>query len=140
MFNYTGGSSVFINNGTFLKAAGTNTTFLVDNGGMAFNNNGTIDLAKGALTLNAGYTPAATSRLKLSVGGPAATPLSQLRLGGIGALHGTLAVSLANGFSPTNGSTFALVTYGSVTSHFAASNCRQRHWARAGNSITAPPH
>src|SRR6185295_5310110 len=51
VFNYTGGAVSFINNGTFLKAGGTNTHFRPDNGGMDFNNNGIINVHSGVLTL-----------------------------------------------------------------------------------------
>jgi protein involved in ribonucleotide reduction len=123
-FNLGNGSSpqpVLVNNGTFLKAAGSNTTFTATYGGMAFNNNGTVDLRSGILALGGGYTPSPTSQLRLALGGLAAgTQFSQLNLGGAAALAGTLSVSLANGYSPTNGSSFAIVNYGSLTSPFSA--------------------
>ena len=120
VFNHTGGSAVFINNGTFLKSGGTNTTFLPDNGGMAFNNNGTVDLRSGVLALGAGYTPSPTSQLKLAIGGLAAgTQFSQLNLSGAAALAGTLSVSLSNGFTPTNGQTFTVVSGSSLTGSFS---------------------
>jgi hypothetical protein len=105
------------NLGTVLKSAGGGTN-LCD---FAFNNNGTVDLRSGVLALGGGYTPSLTSQLKLAIGGLApGTQFSQLNLGGAAALAGTLSVALANGFSPTNGSSFAIVNYGSLTSQFSA--------------------
>ena len=115
------GTNVFFNNGTFIKAAGTNTSFLPDNGGVTFNNNGAVDLRSGVLVLSGGYTFSPASKLKLAIGGPGAgTQFSQLNLSGAAALAGTLSVSLVNGFSPTNGSSFAAVNYGSPGSQFNA--------------------
>jgi hypothetical protein len=80
-----------------------------------------VDLRSGVLALSGGYIPSSTSQLKLAIGGLApGTQFSQLNLGGAAALAGTLSASLANGFSPTNGSSFAIVNYGSLTSQFSA--------------------
>jgi hypothetical protein len=112
-----GGVPSVYNLGTVLKSAGGGTNLC----NFAFNNNGTVDLRSGVLALNGGYTPSPTSQLKLAIGGPApGTQFSQLNLGGAAALAGTLSVSLANGFSPTNNSSFAIVNYGSLTSQFSA--------------------
>jgi hypothetical protein len=117
---YYGGYGVvpsIYNLGTVLKSAGGGTN-LCD---FAFNNNGTMDLRSGVLALSGGYIPSSTSQLKLAIGGLApGTQFSQLNLGGAAALAGTLSVALANGFSPTNGSSFAIVDYGSLTSQFSA--------------------
>jgi hypothetical protein len=121
VFNYTGGTPVFLNTGTFLKTGGANTVFLPDNGGVAFNNSGTVDLRCGVLTLGGGYTPSPASQLKLAIGGLAAgAQFSQLNLGGTAALAGTLSLTLTNSFMPTNGNSFAVVNYGSLVSQFSA--------------------
>ncbi len=65
VFNFTGGLCSFVNNGVFLKTAGTNTSFLPDNNGMFFNNNGTISVLNGILSLNASGVLAATASLTL---------------------------------------------------------------------------
>ena len=118
-----GYSGVFINNGTFLKAGGTNTTFTWNGtyGGVGFNNNGTVDVRSGVLTLGGGYTPSPTSQLKLALGGLApGTQFNQLNIGGAAALAGTLGISLANNFTPTNGQSFAIVNYSSRTGQFTS--------------------
>jgi hypothetical protein len=105
------------NLGTVLKSAGGGTN-LCD---FAFNNNGTVDLRSGVLALSGGYIPSSTSQLKLAIGGLApGTQFSQLNLGGAAALAGTLSVTLTNGFSPTNGQSFAIVTYASESGQFAS--------------------
>jgi len=76
VYNYTGGGpAVFVNTGTFIKAGGTNTTFLVDNAGMNFDNSGTVSVRSGVLTLGSGgsgtngtYDVAADSRIDWSSG------------------------------------------------------------------------
>src|ERR1019366_332146 len=54
VLNYTGGSPQFTNNGTLIKTAGTNTLFLPNSGGMAFNNNGVLNAQSGIFSLGGG--------------------------------------------------------------------------------------
>jgi hypothetical protein len=116
-FGNAGGVPSIYNLGTVLKSAGAGTN-LCD---FAFNNNGTVDLRSGVLALSGGYTPSSTSQLKLAIGGLApGTQFSQLNLGGAAALAGTLSVTLTNGFSPTNGQSFAIVTYASESGQFVS--------------------
>ena len=114
---YTGGSPfpVFINNGTFRKNTTTGTTiFHSDNGGVAFNNNGTVDLQTGSVAINGGYTLSGSPQLKLVLGGlNPGNQFSQETFAGSATLGGLLSVTLTSGFSPTNGQSFAIVTYGS---------------------------
>ncbi len=104
--------------GTLRKTLATGTTTI---GNFNFTNNGTVDLSSGVLALAGGYAPSPASQLRVALGGQVAgTQFSQLNLGGAAALAGTLNVSLANGFSPTNGSSFAIMNYGSLTTQFSA--------------------
>ena len=48
------------------------------------------------------------------------TQFSQETFAGPAALGGTLSVTLANGFTPTNGQSFAIVTYASESGQFAS--------------------
>ncbi len=112
------GTNMFVNNGTFTKAGGANTSFLADNNGVPFSNNGTVDLRSGVLVLAGGYTFSPTSKLKLVVEAPGKG--TQLTVSGAAALAGTLIVSMASGFSPTNGTSFILVNYDSTGSQFSA--------------------
>ena len=116
MPNGSGTRPSFYNFGTVLKSAGSGTN-LCD---FHFSNSGTVDLRNGVLALGGGYTPSSTSQLKLVISGPApGTQFSQLNLLGSATLGGTLSVAFVNGFSPTNGNSFALVNYGSLVSKFA---------------------
>ena len=54
VFNYTGGQSDFVNNGILLKTAGTNTSFLLENSSMAFNNNGVLSVQSGVFSASGG--------------------------------------------------------------------------------------
>jgi hypothetical protein len=113
---------VFVNNGTFRKNATTGATVFTSNyGGVAFNNNGTVDLQTGSLAINGGYLLSGSPRLNLALGGVnPGTQFSQETFGGSATLGGILSVTLANGFMPTNGQSFAVVTYGAESGQFAS--------------------
>jgi hypothetical protein len=116
------GQPAFINNGTFRKTTATGTTsFPSDNGGVSFNNGAIVDLQTGSLAINGGYTLSGVPRLNLVLGGlDPGTQFSQETFVGPATLGGVLSVTLANGFVPTNGQSFAIVTYGSETGQFAS--------------------
>src|ERR1019366_8147642 len=110
-----GGIVAFNNNGT--------TLFQQELGGgiVAFNNNGTVDLQTGRLAINGGYVLSGSPQLKLVLGGlNPGTQFSQETFGGAAALGGILSVTLTNGFTPTNGQSFALATYPSSTGQFSS--------------------
>jgi hypothetical protein len=115
-----GSTSVFENDGTFTVQ--NDATFAGYNGGVAtFVNNGTVDLQTGSLAINGGYVLSDSPQLKLVLGGlNPGTQFSQETFGGAATLGGVLSVTLANGFSPTNGQSFAIVTYGSESGQFAS--------------------
>jgi hypothetical protein len=123
IYNYTGGSPapVFNNAGTFRKTAATGTTtFSSDNGGVTFNNPGIVDLQTGTLLIKAGHSVMPSSQLKISLAGPnAGTNYGAESFIGDAPFDGTLAVSLVNGFIPTNGQTFVIANYPSRTGQFA---------------------
>jgi hypothetical protein len=125
IFYNTDGQSpypVFNNTGTFRKTTTTGTTaFMLDDNGVTFNNSGIVDLQTGSLAINGGYTLSGLPRLNLVLGGPnPGTQYSQETFVGPGTLGGVLSVTLANGFTPTNGQSFAIVTYASETGQFAS--------------------
>jgi hypothetical protein len=93
--------------------------FLPDNGGVAFNNNGTVDLRTGILAIN-NYILGGSPRLNMTLGGinPGAQ-FGQETFAGSATLGGILSVTLTNGFVPTNGQAFVLATYPSSTGQFA---------------------
>jgi hypothetical protein len=113
---------VFVNNGTLRKIGSTGvTTFSYANGGVNLTNNGILDIQSGQLAVQAACFSSASSQLKLTLAGT--TPMSQFGQESFTTppnLAGTLVVALADGFVPTNGHTFTLVTYPSRTGQFAA--------------------
>ena len=112
---------LFVNNGTFRKNTTTGTTMFNPNyGGVAFNNNGTVDLRSGTLGLYSSNSTTPASQLKIAIGGPASgTQFGTELFSGAAAFDGTLLLSLTNSFTPTNGQSFAIANYTSFTGQFA---------------------
>jgi hypothetical protein len=123
-YNNTGNMPlpVFVNNGTFRKNSATGTTtFASASGGVNFNNTGTVDLQTGSVAINGGYTLSGSPQLKLALGGVnPGTQFSQETFAGPATLGGILSVTLANGFTPTNGQSFAIITYSSESGQFGS--------------------
>ena len=76
--------------------------------------------AAGILTVTGNYTDPPSSHLLIHIGGPNAGigGFSQLQVGGTASLEGTLDVSLINGFTPTNGELFMILTSGGLSGSF----------------------
>jgi len=85
----------------------------------------------GALTVSGSYTQGTTGALNIAIGGNAAGQYGQLPVSNGVSLNGTLNLSLINGFVPTIGSNFTLVTGSAVTGQFTAVN---------GTSINSSEH
>ncbi len=87
---------------------------LTNNGTLAFTTDGlTVDVA-GA------YTQASTSKVVVVLNGTTAgTNYDQVAVTGKATLAGALEVNAANGFTPTVGETFNILTYGSESGSFA---------------------
>ncbi|MDB6110937.1 MAG: hypothetical protein JWR69_2687 [Pedosphaera sp.] len=123
-FNYTAGAPapVFNNSGTFRKSGSTGQTgFHPSNGGVNFNNTGVVDLRSGTLVIWAAYATSPSNQLKIPIGGlSAGTEFGSEYFPGVAAFDGTLGISLTNGFTPTNGNSFTLATYGSRTGQFTS--------------------
>jgi hypothetical protein len=80
-------------------------------------------ISAGELNISGAYTQTASGILNIEIGGlTAATEFDRLTVGGRATLAGTLNVSLANGFSPSLGNSFQIMTYGSRTGQFATVN------------------
>jgi len=76
----------------------------------------------GLLAITGNYTQLSTATMSSFIGGTAVgTQYSQLQVGGTATLAGTLTVTLASGFTPVVGSTFTILTAGSVTGKFTNS-------------------
>jgi hypothetical protein len=88
-------------------------------------NSGTIDVGggpgvAGTLTINGSFTQTSTGALNVEVGGTTAgSQFDQLVINGAASLGGTLNVSLLNGFVPTTGNTFPVLTFASRSGSFA---------------------
>jgi len=107
------GNGTFTNAGTFRKRVATGTTTF---NGIAFTNNGTVDMQSGTLNLISRYTQNPTRALNINIGGlTAGTQFSRLTISGsptpAATLNGTLSVNLVNNFIPGIGNTFQVMTF-----------------------------
>jgi hypothetical protein len=76
----------------------------------------------GLLLITGTYTQLSTGTMNSFIGGTTVgTQYSQLQVDGTATLAGTLTVALASGFTPTVGSTFTVLTAGTVTGTFSNS-------------------
>jgi hypothetical protein len=118
-FTIVGTNSLFDNQGTFRKSAGTATTYV----NQFFVNEGLVEIRTGTVTMTGDYTQTAAGTLSVNVGGLAlGTQYTQLRVNGVATLDGTLTVNLVNGLVPPSGSRFAVLPYGALSGDFASLN------------------
>jgi hypothetical protein len=83
---------------------------------------GTIEAA-GSLTIAGDYTQTSTGMLTLKIGGyNPGTDFDQLNVSGTATLDGTVNITLLNGFVPTPGDDFQVLTFGTVTGDFTNYN------------------
>jgi len=90
-------------------------------------NTGTLVLGNGTTTADAtiagNYTQTSTGILDVKLGGTGAGRYDSLNVTGNVSLEGTLNVSLVNGFVPTAGDSFQIITYmGALTGDFTTEN------------------
>jgi uncharacterized protein (TIGR03437 family) len=77
----------------------------------------------GLLTISGNYTQGANSTLNLELGGlTPGTQYDQVAIGGTATLGGTLNVTLINGFVPSHGNVFQVLTFATRTGDFAVKN------------------
>jgi hypothetical protein len=86
-------------------------------------NNAEVDVGQpgspGTLTIMGDYTQTSSGNLVVEIGGANAdTGFDQLNVTGQVALGGSLTVNLINGFQPTSGESFTVMTFGSETGVF----------------------
>jgi hypothetical protein len=88
----------------------------------AFTNSGTLDVLDGnTVTASAGFTQTSAGTLIVHVGGPpAGNDFSKLAVTGTANLAGTLSIILANGFTPSAGDLYTIVTATTVNGTFDA--------------------
>ena len=129
--NYTQTAGTTLLNGGNLSVAGT---FNLQGGelrgagtitGNVNNTGGTVrpGLSPGCLNINGNYTQGASGVLDIEIGGTTVcTQFDRLAVSGTATLNGTLNVTLINGFTPSGGAPFQILTYGSRTGTFSTIN------------------
>jgi len=115
--NLAGPALIDVQGGTF-TGAGSVTGPLRNAGALRPGNSG-----PGLLAIMGTYTQVNPGGFNVEIGGTVAgTDYDQVTSQGAAALVGTLNVTLVNGFTPTPGQTFTILTYGSRTGDFTAAN------------------
>jgi hypothetical protein len=110
----TAGGEV-VNTGTFSRSG--NGPFYVN---VPFVNEGTVDIARGVLAMTT-FRQAAAGVLGVHLAGAqAGTGYSQLSIGGVGSISGTLRVTSEGGFHPEPGQAFQVVVANSLSGVFSA--------------------
>ncbi len=102
------------NTGDFTVGAGYQFSATGD-----FTNDGILEIA-GAFSVLGNYTQAAGAALDIDIAGPSA--YGMLTVSGTATLAGTLNVTLAGGYTPAPGATFAILTFGTRSGDFSSKN------------------
>jgi hypothetical protein len=85
-----------------------------------FENDGTLVVGAGStFSVSGNFVQGATATLDLQLGGTSAGQYGTLAVTGTATLAGTLQDTLVNGYMPTTGDTFPLLTYGARSGDFA---------------------
>jgi len=109
-------------------------------------NNGTLSpgASPGTLVINGNYTQGPTGVLVAEIGGLSqGVTFDLLQVTGVANLDGTLTTTLINGFVPTQGDRFDVITFASRTGDFATFNAPtgaqfQREVGSSAYTITLP--
>jgi hypothetical protein len=135
--NLNNGANLTTNNATIILDGGnpvfTNIANLSANAGAfallegavftragSFSNTGTLTIGQGAVfTVTGDYNQGANATLEIQLGGTPSGLFGQLNIGGTANLDGTLALTLVNGYIPTAGDAFPIMSYGSRSNDFA---------------------
>jgi T5SS/PEP-CTERM-associated repeat protein len=112
-------SAVTVKNGVTLGGSGSVGSVVVNSGGIVSPGN-----SPGKLSVNGNYTQNSGGVLNIEIGGasPGAGGYDQLAVSGTATLGGTLNLSLVNGFRPTVGQTFNIITSSSEAGNFSTIN------------------
>jgi hypothetical protein len=121
-------ASGFTVQGGSLIGKGTLAAHVTSNGSITTGDSATNP---GVLKVSGAFTQSSTGILNTPIGGTATGKFGQLAVSNGVSLNGTLNLSLANGFVPTIGSTFPLITGSAVSGQFATVN---------GTSINSSEH
>ena len=112
-----GSGGVFNNLGAFVKTAGTNTSSTLVQS--SFFNSGLLDGEMGVISLQGAY---GLTNGKLNFGINSLNNYGTISLAGAASLTGSIGVNFNNGFVPATGNQFPLVSFGSHTGTFNATN------------------
>ena len=115
-YEYTSTNSLFVNTGTLEKTGGTGTSTIAWN---FDNDDGTVLPLDGTVGFNNGLN-LTNGLLNFAISGPSS--FGQISVSGTANLTGTLSANLDNGYSPSVGISFQLITYGSESGVFANLN------------------
>jgi hypothetical protein len=113
----TSGNTTFNNYGTFRKS-GTSGITTLDNS-TVFNNTGTMDVQSGTVSILGSRTLTGGT---LNFGINSLNTFGHIALAGGVTLTGTVSANLNSLYTPTNGTSFALLAYGSESGVFTSSN------------------
>jgi len=111
---YSGGT--IINQGIFRKSVGTNSTAV----NPALFNSGTLDAEVGNIALNGGVSLTNGSTMNFAISG--ISNYGTISIPGAASLTGTVSAVLKNGYIPIPTNTFNVLSYGSETGIFTATN------------------
>ena len=111
-------SAVTVNSGAILGGSGTVGGITINSGGILAPGD-----SPGILTVNGNYTQQSGGVLNVEIGGATAgTGFDQVAVSGSATVDGILNLSLVNGFQPTMGQRFAIITSSSETGNFSTIN------------------
>ena len=113
------GSGQFHNAGTVRKSAGTGTTLIY----VIFANAGTVQAQTGTIQFYGDYTETSSANILFTPGGPnAGSDFGQINFGTAPAFAGQFTISMRNGFRPSPGTSFSVLSYPSATGDLTSMN------------------
>jgi hypothetical protein len=110
-----GGAAVTFNNSGLFTKTGTSGGSSQIQGGVNFNNTGTLDSQQGNLSLQGGYS---LTNGTLNTGINSLNNYGTISLAGAAALTGTISANLNNGYQPIKPNSFTNIYYGSFSGGF----------------------
>ncbi|MDA8563353.1 glycosyl hydrolase [Mariniblastus sp.] len=110
-FRITGVGADNDTSNTHFYAASVDASFVSDPNRVAFDPTGTLELG-------GNYTQLGFASLKIDLGGVQPDEFDQLQVAGDVTLNGTLDVSMIDGFEPSAGQTFDIITADSISGNF----------------------
>lgn len=109
----SGAVSTFNNNGDLTKTSGTGLTTL----GFNFYNTGSINISNGALKFDKQFIQTNTGSLAVRIN---SSSFDSYEILGAATLDGVLEINLLNGFIPSEGESFDIMTFSSSTGVFSS--------------------